>query len=350
LQKKKLGLLAMGLAASAAACAQSSVTLYGLVDTNIRYEHNKTAPASGNRWSLEDGAYSGPRWGLTGSEDLGAGLRAIFKLEAGFDLGTGLPAQASATAGNGEVAAPTGRAFGRESWVGFTQPRAGTVLLGRYYTFAHLVSSRFQAMSNPNMSSLSVFSGHQRARQDNMVTYTNHAGPVGFGVQKAFGEQPNNDGGNSSWNAFASYEAGPLYFGGYVEDIQNLAGSDTRHIRGAGGSYKFDDRTQVFAGFMRRSQDVSKQRNKVWTAAVNYYLAPTLLLTVSHITDDQTGTAAVEGTRKVDFVGLDYLLSKRTDLYAIVDHNKITGGYTPPANMIGVGSQTGLSLGIRHKF
>lgn len=349
MKMKKLAALMLTTAGSAA-FAQSGVTLYGLVDTNYRVEWNNTVKGSGTRQSLEDGAYTGPRWGVKGSEDLGGGLKAIFTLEAGFDLGTGAAAQASGSAGNGEEAAPSGRAFGRESWVGLSDSRWGTVQFGRYYTLAHLVSSRFQAMGNPNMNSISVFSGHQRARQDNMVTYTGRLGPVTLGAQKTLGEQQNNPSGNASWSVSAAYDQGLLYLGAYASDINTLTANDTRHIRGGGGSYKVASSTQLYAGYMKRTQDVSKQENKVWTAAINQNLTPALVLTVSYISDKQSGTTALTGERKVGFVGLDYYLSKRTDLYAIVDHNKVAGGYSVPANMPAIGNQTGLSLGVRHRF
>ena len=66
------------LASAGAAHAQSSVTLYGAIDTSLTYVHN--AQGNKNLWALGNssaGNLSGTRWGLKGTEDLGAGLKAI---------------------------------------------------------------------------------------------------------------------------------------------------------------------------------------------------------------------------------------------------------------------------------
>ena len=79
------------LAASGAAHAQSSVTLYGVIDESIQWVHN-TQDAAGNNKNLIGlyaGNISGDRFGLKGTEDLGGGLKAIFQLENGFDVNNG---------------------------------------------------------------------------------------------------------------------------------------------------------------------------------------------------------------------------------------------------------------------
>src|SRR5471030_617877 len=90
-------------AASAApsAFAQSSITLYGIIDAAVQY-----ANTGGHTVVRQDSSSVAPsRWGLTGTEDLGGGYKAIFKLEDGFNVNTG------AIAGNGAL-------FNREAWVG----------------------------------------------------------------------------------------------------------------------------------------------------------------------------------------------------------------------------------------
>src|SRR2546427_9634861 len=76
--KKSLIALAV-LAASGAAMAQSSVTLFGIVDTNVAYV-NKDA-AGDSRYGLGTSGASTSRLGLRGTEDLGGGLKAGFWLE-----------------------------------------------------------------------------------------------------------------------------------------------------------------------------------------------------------------------------------------------------------------------------
>ncbi|WP_028356979.1 porin [Brackiella oedipodis] len=149
----KKTLLAAALLAGFAGVAQaeSSVTLYGVVDAGYGIDQTKTTRTSneriGNRtiknpvtglpqfvqgeklggFSKRErnlGAQSGVagdnRWGMMGSEDLGNGTSAIFKLESGFDLGNGRTT-------NG------GRLFGQEAFVGLTGEDWGTFTIGRQY-------------------------------------------------------------------------------------------------------------------------------------------------------------------------------------------------------------------------
>ena len=82
--KKSAILVAVGALFAGSAYAQSSVTLYGIVDTTIHYTTN--ANANGNSLlQMDNGAVSNSRWGLKGSEDLGGGNKALFVLESGFD-------------------------------------------------------------------------------------------------------------------------------------------------------------------------------------------------------------------------------------------------------------------------
>ena len=124
--KKSLIALA-ALAAVGAASAQSSVTLYGVIDTNYGWarttEKNWNAPGTGTVKTTTTGLnpdgsnMSGSRWGLKGQEDLGNGLSAVFNVEAGFD------------SANGDF--NTG--FNRRAVVGL-KGGFGQVLLGRDYT------------------------------------------------------------------------------------------------------------------------------------------------------------------------------------------------------------------------
>jgi predicted porin len=108
------------VAAAASAHAQSSVTLYGVIDEGIDYNNNS---GGHSLWAMRDGTYDGvfgSRWGLRGTEDLGGGLSAIFKLENGFSLENGQLRQG-------------GREFGRQAYVGLSHTSYGTLTLGRQY-------------------------------------------------------------------------------------------------------------------------------------------------------------------------------------------------------------------------
>ncbi|WP_414446988.1 porin [Burkholderia sp. 22PA0099] len=97
--------------------AQSSVTLYGLIDEGINFTSN----AGGHKaWQAVSGSTYGSRWGLRGVEDLGGGLSAVFRLENGFNVNTGGINQG-------------GRLFGRVASVGIASRDYGSVTMGRQY-------------------------------------------------------------------------------------------------------------------------------------------------------------------------------------------------------------------------
>uniref|UniRef100_UPI000487F349 porin n=1 Tax=Paraburkholderia acidipaludis TaxID=660537 RepID=UPI000487F349 len=97
--------------------AQSTVTMYGLIDEGLNFTNNAGA---GQAYRLQSGDVVGSRWGLKGSEDLGGGLAAIFKLENGFNASNGALQQG-------------GRLFGRQAYVGLASQNYGTLTAGRQY-------------------------------------------------------------------------------------------------------------------------------------------------------------------------------------------------------------------------
>lgn len=122
----KKTLLAAALLAgfAGAASAQSSVTLYGIVDGGLRYNNVSYANGSGaSNFGLAYGQQSGNRFGLKGVEDIGGGNKATFVLENGFDLGNGTALQSS-------------RLFGRAAWMGLESDSWGYVRIGRQLNFA----------------------------------------------------------------------------------------------------------------------------------------------------------------------------------------------------------------------
>lgn len=96
--------------------AQSSVTLYGALDTSIEV----TNPGAGWVARMDSGAYRGSRFGMRGVEDLGGGIQILFELENGFGSGDGTFAVANTI-------------FNRQAWVGVGSPW-GTVRVGRQYS------------------------------------------------------------------------------------------------------------------------------------------------------------------------------------------------------------------------
>ncbi|MDZ5456169.1 porin [Azohydromonas lata] len=333
----------MLLGLPALALAQTNVTVYGIVDASVRRADN-AGPDGQSVTSLNDGVYVGSRFGLRGSEDLGGGMKAVFTLENGFDPSSGALGNASSSAGNGNSAAAGGRLFGREASVGLDTP-LGLVTLGRQYTLAHPLSGRFQPQPNPNLDAISMFSTHHVARQDNMARYYKQFGPVGVYASYTF-----NEGNGRGRGVGASYTAGPLDLTAYYQEVNNAGDTVTRGIAGLGGSWLFTKDFKAFLGYMKRNDRGTgpQQENDVVSIGANYNLTPTLVLTANYAQDRQSDVNA--GKRKMGYVGLDYLFSKRTDLYAEVDNNRLSGAYPLPRFMGTRDSATSVSVGLRHRF
>jgi predicted porin len=331
---------------TALAQAANGVTVYGLIDAPVRWVNNANA-AGDSLTTVEDGIFTGSRLGFRGREDLGGGLAAVFTLESGFDPSNGQSLQGTPVGDYGQTTSPT-RFFGREAHVGLRSSWGG-ITAGRQYTVAHSIAARFQPLANPNNAAHSLFSSHHIARQDNVVRLDTKAAGVDFTAAYTFGEQTSSS-ANSTWALGAGYAAGGLYVGGYVQEMKNLTGLETRTILGAGGNYKFHPMFALYGGVMQRTSEVSPQENLAWTLGANIELAPQITLSLAYYDDQQSGSAALEGSRRVGWVTASYRFSRRTDVYAVINNNQVEGGYAKPAFMGTKGSQTGVAFALRHRF
>lgn len=157
--KHTKALLAAGACALAAtgAHAQSSVTLYGIIDTGVEFVSH--ANAAGDHVVRMPGVTGElpSRWGLRGTEDLGGGYQAVFTLESGFNVRGG-------DLGQG------GRLFGRQAFVGL-KGGFGTLAFGRQYTMTYLALQGADIIG-PDIYGLGSFDAYvPNGRSDNAVTY-----------------------------------------------------------------------------------------------------------------------------------------------------------------------------------
>lgn len=186
--KKALLATALGLSLAGMAQADTSVTLYGVIDTGIGYNKIKGPGFDGSRAGMINGIQEGSRWGLRGAEDLGDGLRATFKLESGFDSGNGSRAQGD-------------RMFGRQATVGLANDAWGSLEFGRQAT----VGSNYLADIDPFYTSYTQanigtgFSAANTMRWDNMVMYKT---PSFNGFELGVGYSFNVDDNNSDQTGF----------------------------------------------------------------------------------------------------------------------------------------------------
>ncbi|CCD39144.1 unnamed protein product [Candidatus Paraburkholderia kirkii UZHbot1] len=220
-------------AALAATCAhaQSSFTLYGVVDAGISYVNNSSssptrAGDSDSLWKYDDGVTQGSRWGLKGSEDLGGGPKAIFKLENGFNNGTGALGQGGAE-------------FGRQTFVGISKNDVGSLTFGRQYTFTtDFLGSAYsiggQTVAGNYAYHMNDFDQLTSSRINNAVKFTN-ANFYGFtfgamygflNTAGAFAGTPNTtvgttttQGSSRAYSFGLNYKAGPLGISAAYTDI-----------------------------------------------------------------------------------------------------------------------------------
>ncbi|MCL2657665.1 MAG: porin [Betaproteobacteria bacterium] len=138
-RNKILAALALAGVCSAAYAADSSVTLYGLVDMGYSYRTSNYNDAVKSRSGFDSGQASGSRLGVRGSEELAPGISAIFTLEAGINVDTGESNQG----GSSSQGAALTRAWGRQTTVGLDF--SGTkIQIGRQFSPIYNIYSAFE--------------------------------------------------------------------------------------------------------------------------------------------------------------------------------------------------------------
>lgn len=196
--------LGLGLIA-APVFAQSSVLLYGIVDTSITYQNSQTTLGSTvpghSNVRMQSGVWNGARFGLRGTEDLGGGTQAIFALESGFNLATG-----------GQQF--TNAMFGRQSWIALNNDAYGTLTLGRqysaYYTMlSPWVPAYYLTGYGSHPGDLDGMDTYYRA--NNAVAYTTPSlyGLTASGAYSLAGV-PGSLNQGSTWSAGLQYKNGPF--------------------------------------------------------------------------------------------------------------------------------------------
>lgn len=324
--------LALGCLSPVQAAETSSVTLYGLVDLGTTYERKDGASSLRQK----SGNQSGSRWGLRGSEDLGNGYKAVFRLESGFNANNGTQAQ--------------GRMFGRWAYVGLAGG-FGEVRVGRQWVYGFEwagVGSPFGTGwgQSSNNASLGYNDGDFGAggRVNNAVFYATprlggwQAG-LGYSFESHDGEAFATDAHDRVLTAGLRYNGGPVAAALTYERLNpnsQLPNKKTAGNLQVAGSYDFEwiklhgtygnlrnANTGPSAGYDRVNSylaGVSMPTGKAGTLMASYQRATS---------SDITGWA----------LGYQHDLSKRTNLYAYVNRLDIRASHT---------LQT--SVGIRHLF
>ena len=146
MKKSLLALAAMGAFAGAAQ-AQSSVTVYGILDMGVgggnSRQANGTTVSNQTALGVQQSAQSTSRLGFRGTEDLGGGMRAFFTFET-----TIRPNNTTATAADGDVLSTFNN---RQAFVGIAQKGIGQIALGTQQTIIHNVVGRTTAGQQNNL-------------------------------------------------------------------------------------------------------------------------------------------------------------------------------------------------------
>jgi predicted porin len=180
---KKLLIATAAMAVVAGAQAQSSVTVYGVVDMNVTANDITGANANGQT-GLGYNALSSSRVGFKGTEDLGGGLKAEFQLEGALNPTTGQLGTTSKTIGSTAAANQTSQAavlFNRESWIGLSSTKLGSIRVGR----TDISGAQGLDSTVGQAGNLSDASGNLGADSAGVIRYTSPTF-AGFSVQAAY--------------------------------------------------------------------------------------------------------------------------------------------------------------------
>ncbi|WP_109478168.1 porin [Paraburkholderia sp. C35] len=365
-------------AVSPAVFAQSSVTLYGVMDTGIEYVSH--ANANGDHVIRMPGITGElpSRWGLRGKEDLGGGYAAEFVIESGFNTRGG-------DSGQG------GRLFGRQAWVGISSPY-GMLTFGRQYSMSFVVDSDADILG-PNIYGIGSLDAYiVNARSDNTIGYKGTWNGFTLGATYSFGRDSTGTGNSPGQGTCAGSAPGQFtqcrqvsamlrydssLFGlAAVYDEQRggpnaaanffdgaatipLTNSGDKDVRVTANGYVKLSALKIGAGWVGRNV-VTSSTTATGAHSNLFYVGAWYPITPTFIVDGEAYrivNAAQDARATLGVVRGTYLLSKRTAVYLqtayLANSSRARysvsagGGGTTPAAGVG---QLGVMAGIRHFF
>jgi predicted porin len=380
---KSLVAMAALMAMAGAVQAQSSVTLYGIVDAAVRWSDNEGV-GKDDITRMVGGGMSQSRWGFRIDEDLGGGLRALANLENRFTADDG--AQQNGVQWS-------------QGWVGIQSSSFGRVLLGRQYnilfdlmstTYAPFKFSPYIETFKPELTIQGAGgAAGLGSRNANMVKYIVALGSFTGEAQVSASE---GDAATlKSYGLGGKYVIGPLAFGGggiESETASGLKGSAYQagvaftsgpiYLNYSYGKNDFDvgiGAAAIAAATLGTSLTVPVSTNPLAAARLSerelhtfggtYNITPALLVGFQYYIGKQkvdNSTAPTIGTSagKIDAYAIlaDYAFSKRTDVYIEHDYVKLKDGavlngtFASPATAAATGAtkRNSVMVGVRHRF
>jgi len=327
---------------TSAAHAQSSVTLYGVMDMGYLYTKTEGLKA---RNALDSGLQSDSRFGLRGSEDLGNGLKANFLLEAGINADDGTTSQSGL--------------FNRQSWVGLSSATLGEIRFGRQF----ILGSQFFTNIDPFGTTFrqagmgSTFIAANQVRNSNSVmyftpTWNGFQAAVGYSFNRSSSETPVAGTNNRAITSGLRYANGPVEVALTYDQVEPATGGGVGRSTQLGGTYDF--------GVVKLHAAVADQRK----VAVNVGDVPgwngvlaekTLSYMVGASAPVGPGSLFGSYQKAKDWdikgfsVGYTYPLSRRTNAYAFFSNVDNVGNYGTAATN-GDRTTRQFGVGLRHMF
>lgn len=336
--------------------AQSTVTLYGRVASGLDFVTHAAQPdgTTTNNFRFGSNQYGISWWGLTGSEDLGAGLKTVFKLESSF------------TAGTGQVGDSL---FNRYAYVGLSSDKYGSLWMGRAMSLTDETGWYLDPMGEQITGVGNFAKGRAWGSRANTVTYNSLTyGGFSFRLQRGFGNLAGNFRGNTSTSVSAAYlPLESLSFYGVYEEIRDPNGklsslySASREYM-AGATYVWNS-LKFYAGYQQlvssgtdtiaepNNPTAATRTNQEWVG-LNYQATSALQLeaAVYHANVNHDG-----GQGTLGVLGANYSLSKRTLLYSTLGMMFNHGNAAFPVETYDAGplpghNQQGFYVGMMHFF
>ncbi|GHC92901.1 porin [Pseudorhodoferax aquiterrae] len=348
--------LALSLAAaSLGASAQSSVTLFGVVDANVRYVKNSGLSSN---YGMSNSGLSSGRLGFRGVEDLGGGLKAGFWLESDVNADTG-------------TISPTGKMFQRRSTVSL-MGNWGEIRLGRDFSPASVHSFKYDPFGVIGIGGQNVTSRIPGA----IASYYRHDNAVGYftpnfgGLQAEFMFAPDEQATSNTGRHMSgrlSYDNGPVSVSlsyGTTNVAYNGTSTGKYKQLGLAGSYNFGV-AQLIASMYRDdlpfgtygTAGVTAGSEDRWLIGVNIPIGNDQIRASYVRTNARKGTAGYNDSDADKWaIGYVHNMSKRTSIYGTVSRVSndgganfaIAGGAPTPGGWSG--NSTGAEVGIKHSF
>lgn len=379
----KKTLVALAALAATGAFAQSSVTLYGAVDASYSYMSSGDVSAS----KLTSSQLGSSKLGFMGTEDLGGGLKANFKLEGGLNNDTGAgKATNTNNQATGASSTQAGLTFQRFAYVGLSGG-FGELRLGREYnnTFLQVQAAvdpfgtNGPADSTQMMLRLGAYEGKSanEINVSNSIGYTTPSmGGFSANAQYFMGENASNDNVNGANNGngysiMAMYAAGPLFISagqtktGYGTWPTSMLTSGDFTMRALSASYNL--------GVAKIVGTIAHEEAAMFTSALagvtptndSYLLGVIVPMGAAnfkaswvHAARNSGLTGATDQTGNLLGLGVDYALSKRTVAYATYANVSNSDGVAGSSPVYSTGisdgktnnSSSNFAIGVYHKF